>query len=253
MKKIIIIGDVHHRREWEQVIEQEKTWDKIIFTGDYFDSFDIPYTEGIYNFNKILELKKKHPDNVILLLGNHDIQYLPGATIVFDYEAKYKHDIQNLLLPAIENKLIQIAHLEGKVLFSHAGISKTFVERLSNKVVDIPYETDEEIVSMLNNVLLYKPLLFDFGVFKDRIWCDNYGNDKFQSCTWIRPDSLCSDTVSEALQVVGHTEHGSIIFREPGVFFIDALTEYGGFEYLVLEMGKKGAVTPLVKKLEIKN
>ena len=253
MKKIIVIGDVHHRREWEQVIKQEKTWDKIIFIGDYFDSFDIPHTEGIYNFNKILEFKKKHPNEVVLLLGNHDIQYLPGAEMVSGYEGKYKHDIQALLLPAIENKLVQMAHLEGKVLFSHAGISKTFVERLSDELVDISYETDEQIVSMLNDALLYKPLLFDFGVFRDKLSCNDYGDNVFQSCTWIRPTSLCSDIVSEALQVVGHTEMGGIRLKEPGVYFVDALTEYGLYQYLVLGMGKKGAVTPLIKSLDTRD
>ncbi|NBP57427.1 metallophosphoesterase, partial [bacterium] len=39
--KTIFIGDIHGRSIWKEIVEQEKP-DRVIFIGDYFDSFDIP-------------------------------------------------------------------------------------------------------------------------------------------------------------------------------------------------------------------
>ncbi len=36
--KTIVIGDIHGRTSWKDIIEKEQTWDKVIFIGDYFDS-----------------------------------------------------------------------------------------------------------------------------------------------------------------------------------------------------------------------
>jgi len=40
--KTIILGDTHGRDLWKQIVEIENDADRIIFLGDYFDSFDIP-------------------------------------------------------------------------------------------------------------------------------------------------------------------------------------------------------------------
>ena len=40
MKKTIIIGDIHGRDIWKNIVAQEQA-DRVIFIGDYFDSFNI--------------------------------------------------------------------------------------------------------------------------------------------------------------------------------------------------------------------
>ena len=67
--RICAIGDIHGRNDWEKV--DPNKYDKIIFVGDYVDSFDIPTGEILKNLENIIAFKKEYYDKVILLLGNH--------------------------------------------------------------------------------------------------------------------------------------------------------------------------------------
>ena len=57
--KTIMIGDIHGRDTWKQIIAQEPDAHRIVFLGDYFDSFDIKGVEQLYNFNEIIKFKTK--------------------------------------------------------------------------------------------------------------------------------------------------------------------------------------------------
>lgn len=74
----IICPDIHGRKFWKDVANEYDGSVPFIFLGDYLD----PYSEeGITpedakdNFMEIWEFKKKWGDNVIMLLGNHDLSY----------------------------------------------------------------------------------------------------------------------------------------------------------------------------------
>ena len=54
--------------------------DRFIFMGDYVDSPDIDNLSMKKNLMDIIGLKKKYPDKVVLLWGNHDIHYLLGKS-----------------------------------------------------------------------------------------------------------------------------------------------------------------------------
>ena len=69
--KTISIGDIHGRDIWKNV--NPSKYDKIIFVGDYVDSFTISNTTILNNLLDIIEFKKSFKNKVILLLGNHDI------------------------------------------------------------------------------------------------------------------------------------------------------------------------------------
>lgn len=75
--KILAIGDVHGREVLSRI--DPATFDKIVFIGDYADShYEADFSDFIIldNLKKIIEFKKKNPEKVILLLGNHDIHYM---------------------------------------------------------------------------------------------------------------------------------------------------------------------------------
>ena len=76
--KTIIIGDIHGRDTWKQIVEQEQDAHRIVFLGDYFDSFDIKGVEQLHNFNEIIKFKQDTNQDVRLLFGNHDYHYMPG-------------------------------------------------------------------------------------------------------------------------------------------------------------------------------
>lgn len=71
--KFLIIGDIHGRKIWKEIIEKENA-DRVIFLGDYVSTHDnISEEEQIENLTEILRYKKENPEKVILLRGNHEI------------------------------------------------------------------------------------------------------------------------------------------------------------------------------------
>ncbi|MBF0342683.1 MAG: serine/threonine protein phosphatase [Nitrospirae bacterium] len=74
MKRQIAIGDIHGCYSLmvdliEGVIRFDPNTDQLIFIGDYIDRGENNMQVVTY----VDDLKKKHPDNIILLMGNHEL------------------------------------------------------------------------------------------------------------------------------------------------------------------------------------
>ena len=73
MEKILVLGDIHGRTCWADIIKKENP-DKVIFLGDYVSTHDnISEEWQCSNLEDILNYKEANPDKVILLRGNHKI------------------------------------------------------------------------------------------------------------------------------------------------------------------------------------
>ena len=71
--KILVLGDIHCRTIWKDIIEKENP-DRVIFLGDYVSTHeDISSTQQINNLVDILTYKENNQDKVVLLRGNHKI------------------------------------------------------------------------------------------------------------------------------------------------------------------------------------
>ena len=71
--KILVLGDIHGRLIWKDIIEKENP-DRVIFLGDYVSTHeDISSTQQINNLVDILTYKENNQDKVVLLRGNHKI------------------------------------------------------------------------------------------------------------------------------------------------------------------------------------
>ena len=57
--KTIILGDTHGSSNWKLATHQDKP-DRVIFIGDYFDSFEISGVEQINNFKEIIQYKENN-------------------------------------------------------------------------------------------------------------------------------------------------------------------------------------------------
>ena len=132
MEDWIVIPDVHGRDFWRSAVRGRKE-EKIIFLGDYVD----PYSwEGItphgafLELQDIIEFKKEHPDNVVLLLGNHDLGYLDMEICDCRRDELRAGRLRELFEKELD--LFDIVHVEGdetgKALFSHAGIAERWVK-----------------------------------------------------------------------------------------------------------------------------
>ena len=193
MVKTVIISDVHGRDMWKHIIAQEQP-DRVVFLGDYFDSFDIPGIDQIYNFKEIIKYKNSHQSEVILLIGNHDYHYFPeiGFTGTSGYQAKIAVSINHVIN---ENRQhLQMAYKMDEFLFTHAGVGEGWLNKHG--------WNNEPIDEFVNDMWLFKPFSFEF----DGI--NGYGDDLGQTPIWIRPKSLMRDAKNlkkDIIQVVGHT------------------------------------------------
>lgn len=226
----IIIGDIHGRRIWKEILANEQNFDRVIFIGDYVDThYDISGIEQLNNLEDIIALKKDNHDKVILLVGNHDFQYWPGVTGEW-YSGRQEGMAVSFQYVFNENRsLFQMAFEDEQgVLYTHAGVTATYLNDLRELVGDM---TPAQI---LNIAFESNPMLFCF-FSGDRSGC---GDNIRQSCIWVRPSSLKQDKI-EGLQVVGHTTVQKIIHPNKGepvnFYMIDAL-ENGW--YLVCDNGE---------------
>ena len=140
----IVLGDIHGSTYWKTVVEENPSC-RYIFLGDYLDPYeDIPPWQLTANLKKIIQLKKDRPDDVILLLGNHDLHY-----IHLDMEPCWRFDeaiAKDAYYLFLDNRqLFTYAFQEGNRIFTHAGISeKWFFD-------DFGGDVSKNIAEQLNN------------------------------------------------------------------------------------------------------
>ena len=231
--KTIIIGDTHGRSTWKDIVAQEQA-DRVIFIGDYFDSFDIEGAEQQYNFKEIIEFKEKGECEVILLIGNHDFHYYPGGETYSGYQRGAAPAIRQLLE---ENKHhLQMCYQLDNILFTHAGIGYNWLTHQNKYEPGVDPGT---IADFVNAIWKHQPNRFMFcGI-------DQYGNTKTQTPIWIRPQALLAgnrDTFlkEEYIQVVGHTQVKKIDIEGKATggryYFIDILDDLS--QFLIYEDGE---------------
>ena len=231
MSKLVAIGDIHGRDIWKQILDKEQP-DTVVFVGDYFDSFDIPGLDQIYNFQNIIHWKLNNPQcQVIMLVGNHDHHYFPeiGYSGTSGFQENLYLEIGRVL---DENRChLRMAFKYDDLVFSHAGISPEWLE--SNGW------DGEDMVGFVNDLWHHQPRKFRF-VDKGYGQSNHYGDNTFQTPIWIRPKSLmkaCKDIKKTMIQVVGHTEVSVIDSKGRATggryYFIDCLET--SQEYLIYE------------------
>ena len=227
--RIIFIGDLHGRDTWKTIVEKE-TFDLVIFAGDYVSSHeDISADAQIKNLKEILKYKEGNPNKVILLRGNHDLQHLgyPWAECsgLFPDIKKWMSRPKNRTRFLKDSQWI---YTFNKVIFSHAGISNTWLKSLK---IDIKH---------LENINALRPSANRFGFLPNTPY-DFAGDSITQSCVWIRPGALNADCIKGYTQIVGHTTVSKITntyesTKKEHIWLCDALP----YEYLVVEGDKRG-------------
>lgn len=223
--KTIFLGDTHGRSLWKDIVAKEIP-DRVVFIGDYFDSYDIGSAEQQFNFKEIIAFKESNQCEVIMLIGNHDYHYYPGGEIYSGYQHGAAPAIRQLLE---ENKHhLQMCYQLDNILCSHAGIGHNWL------VEQEKYESGS-IADFVNDIWNYKPIRFIF------YGLDPYGDSKTQTPIWIRPSSLLSgnrDTFlkTDYIQIAGHTQVRKIDIEGKATggryYFIDAIDER---QYLIYE------------------
>jgi hypothetical protein len=200
MTKILSIGDLHGRAVWEKFADihilantpnLETDYDYYVFTGDYTDSFTISNPVILSNLRRLIQFKENYPDKVILLLGNHDLQYLLGELHrCSGYRPEAYFDLHELFRD--KRSLFQAAFQHGKTIWSHAGIHRGWYN------IEFPFSSPN-VADDLNGAFLQNvKSMFDVGHrrggFKNQggpFWADKHE-------TFTKP-------LNGYNQVIGHT------------------------------------------------
>ena len=213
--KILALGDTHGRDLWKEIVKTE-SFDVCVFMGDYFDSFDLDADTQIQNFKDIIAYKKQNPQSVILLTGNHELHYMLSEERYSGYNTHRAFDISEVLQH--NRKHLQKAYQYNELLFTHAGVTKTWARK---------HKLDLQFVADAINVL--PDSAFAFAVEGAT---SGYGDNKHQSCLWVRPASLAADAIDGFIQIVGHTDVGGVITYSEEVVLIDAIAHR---QYIIID------------------
>lgn len=220
-KRILTIGDIHGENTWKQPLEYYRPddvetninlYDYIVFVGDYVDSFELSDTQIYKNLLEIVDLKLKYPDKVILLLGNHDVQYIHKGNGCSGYRPSMYLQLNELFTR--HEKLFQIAFQIENYLWSHAGLHRGFYK----------YQIEQQKYVIHNGVQREELEIDKSGNVADILnWCYEVRHQPIFDCGWSRGGSqkvggpLWADkdeTYKKPLlgfhQIVGHTRTNEI-------------------------------------------
>lgn len=210
--KTITIGDIHGRSDWQEI--DPTKYDKIIFVGDYVDSHTISDIDIITNLLNIIRFKKDNMDKVVLLLGNHDLQYLFNPD---EYWCSgYRFHIYNQLHQIFndDKELFQMAFQYDDTIWTHAGIHDGWYR------FHFRYTKGDTLADKLNNAFYenYKSL-FNVGHIRGGY---NHEGGPF----WADILELRSAPFKKMNQIVGHNrvkEITKINKYDKEIVFVDIL------------------------------
>lgn len=246
--KILAIGDVHGEDWWKPVIfgasdlyksyEEDKEFlqssykfnfdniGKIIFLGDYVDSYHVSTYDMVENLRKIVSFAKDYPDRVELLLGNHDIQYIHPKYQCSGFRPEAYFDLREIFEK--DRDLFKAASTYGDYIFSHAGITQKLwnicEKQLQASTHLYDYKDPEKTIADHINFLYqthFEPLFYA-GYARG-------GISSYPGIFWADKRELLADPLKGYSQVVGHTPHKKkdIVSLPDGhsLFFIDLMNE----------------------------
>ena len=230
MSTILPIGDIHNLYHFAEDIIQKQPHDKVIFVGDYFDSFNDTPELNIETAKWLKESLQK--PNRIHLMGNHDFQYAIDRRhgIHCSGFSTDKYNAINSVMTKEDWARIKYFHCEQGWWFSHAGVTKDWfyhpVLGLNEQVIESRLSLD------LDNL--------DAGIFPDSIYAACWirgGRHPRGGILWADWRKL--DLLPEIKQVVGHTVVKKVERRRsnglPGGDLINIDTQFR--EYITITDG----------------
>ena len=197
--KILAVGDLHGSDHWKTI--DPKKHDKIIFMGDYIDSFVFTDTEIVHNLKEVIQFKQDNLEKVILLWGNHDYMYFRYPSQYYmcsGFRRTYQPEVTELFIT--NQELFQIAFQIDKYLFTHAGIVSTWFKKYKKTYDKFVTEFDCKSISEFLNMLpetSSEVILSDVGTPR--------GGWGVGGPIWADKSETMHSMLSGYHQIVGHT------------------------------------------------
>ena len=202
-KNILIVPDVHGRAFWKEAVEEYlQQCSKIVFLGDYTDPYQmegISWRSALENFQQIIDFKQGHQEQVVLLLGNHDLHYLSSEfTRGSRYSSSHAREVKELLQS--HASFFQFAHQEQLAnrtfLFTHAGVSPSWYQDHHEEIGTL----DAEALNRLDTPYHRLNMLSEVSPYRG-------GWDRHGSFLWSDVNEWYEDSCIDGIyQVFGHTQ-----------------------------------------------
>lgn len=204
--KTLVCGDIHCKPYMLTRALGCRKWDRFVFLGDACDNFGATQEDNIQIIKLLIETKKKYGDKFIWLIGNHDWGYYDDSINMSGHITAGSSSVEYLLK---ENRdLWDLFFCDGKRIYSHAGISLSFIHETSK----IPAKELKENIGAnnpMNNV--------GFA-------CGGYSSAP--SLLWARPEEI-EKLPLEDIQIVGHTPVEKItVMKEKSLVICDTMSQY---------------------------
>lgn len=189
MSRVFIIPDIHLKPwifEQAEKYYEEGRYDRAVVLGDIADDWGQGLNLDLYNetFDAAILFAKNHPE-ALWCYGNHDVSYVwqrlesGYSDYARDTVVKRINDLRNV----VGDEKLAFVHRIDQVVFSHGGLTESFIER---HFIDRSIAIDE-IIRQINNM------------GPDELWDED-------SPIWARPQYGEMDLFKiEQFQVVGHT------------------------------------------------
>ena len=199
---VVVVPDVHGRTFWKDNLINEKPTCPIIFLGDYSD----PYTEeGISdedcynNFLDILYFQAQYPNDVTLLIGNHELHYFDQNMECTRFSKKYYTKYKTLLEDGLDKNRLQLCKQINKYLFIHAGILNQWYQLHKENFLKLGNTLEEQ----LNNYFKIDKYAF-FQISYLRRGYHRHGSPIWADIReFMNEESPFDENI---IQIVGHTQ-----------------------------------------------
>lgn len=230
-KKALVIPDVHQDIRWaEDILEEHKGgFDKVIWLGDWFDTFD----NTRFGAGATAEWLKNRIDTTddVFCIGNHDMAYLE-ACLTANHGLGRQHNnlkygcsgvtkskyekIKKVLGRNSWSRFVPFVLLNDNIIISHAGINEKFIGYVHQGEVEAALERlyDKAKRFLIDNIHMETEIYgcgMARGGFQDVggiTWCDFHYE--------YRPLYK-----SKYVQIVGHTARDNTIRRIKEDYCID--------------------------------
>lgn len=174
--KILIIPDIHGN--WKAALKNIKDHkdevDKVVVLGDYVDDWNenLNGPNMIDGFNQLMEFKNNEPDKFEILFGNHDLSYIAqtrNGECVSGHHYNYAKQYKEMFIKNIDK--MNIVYKIGNILFSHAGVSLSWLINTTyyvndwHKLDNVPEELRKKYADLCDREKNINKYYFDGMVF----------------------------------------------------------------------------------------
>lgn len=212
--RYLVVGDTHCKPHILKEAENSTNWDMMIFLGDACDNWGATQADNIAMVKQLIDMKNKYHGKFVWLIGNHDWGYVDTSVRMSGHIKENEILIHDLLVENIN--LWNVAAKFDNILFSHAGVSRLFLQELG---------TDFDNCVKAINSLRLSP---DRGNLLNEVGRQCGGFSYTPSPIWARPDEI---GYTDCIQVVGHTPVERIE-NNNGAIICDTWSQYSDGRYI---------------------